>query len=61
MRNDPQTPAIDEKQRQDDSRTDLEREKAQAGLANEARENARKLGETPKGSRQDASKGGTGR
>lgn len=50
MRHDPQTPAIDNKQRQEGSRTDVEREKAKGELANDARENARKLGETPKGS-----------
>lgn len=57
MRHDPQTPAIDNKQREEGSRTDVEREKAKAGLANEARDNARKLGETPKGT-PDAQDGG---
>ena len=49
MRHDPQTPRIDNAQREEGSRTDVEREKAKASQANEARENARKLGETRAG------------
>ncbi len=57
MRHDPQTPAIDNKQREEGSRTDVEREKAKATLANDARDNARKLDPTPKGTPADASNG----
>lgn len=49
MRNDPQTANIDNKQRTEDSRTDVEREKMKQHQATDQADNARKLGETRKG------------
>lgn len=57
MRHDPQTAHIDNTQRTEGSRTDVEREKAKQSLKSDERENARKLGETRKGN--DVEKPGT--
>lgn len=50
MRNDPQTPNIDNKQRTEGSRTDVEREKLQQREQTDLDANARKLKDTEKGS-----------
>lgn len=53
MRNDPQTANIDNKQRTEDSRTDVEREKMKQHQATDQADNARKLGETRKGNKDE--------
>lgn len=55
MRHDPQTPHIDDKQRTEGSRTDVERQKMQQQSATDQVENARKLGETRKGNTDEGS------
>lgn len=56
MRNDPQTPHIDNKQRTEGSRTDVEREKMKQHVATDEADNARKLGETRKGNTDETPK-----
>ncbi len=53
MRHDPQTPHIDEKQRTEGSRTDVERDKMKQHQATDEANNARKLGETRKGNQDE--------
>ena len=53
MRHDPQTPNIENMQRTEGSRTDIEREKMKQRQATDEANNARKLGETRKGNDDD--------
>lgn len=55
MRHDPGTPHIDNTQRTEGSRTDVERDKMKQKQAGDEADNARKLDETRKGS-NDAKK-----